>query len=201
MNVNKSPRRKLLSALKTVSRWLLINDARSRKAVALNFDAKIEHIINFDQTLLARARQLGWCENGRVDPARLHRAQSVAGRAGNDQRHVLVRLKIEFLKQDQRRVVRRRTKAADTEPFAFELLDLIDAGPSHHRIVVRRFRTRRSSTTSCPCRPACTTVPILTIGGSPATSAWVAICPPRKNMISASRPCLRNKPASLATQM
>ena len=57
------------------------------------------------------------------------------------------------------------------------------------------------STTSWPWRPACTTVPMFTIGGSPATNACVAICPPRKKITSASRPCFLNKPASFATQI
>ena len=106
----------------------------------MHFDAKIEHIVNFDQTLLTCARQLGWCEHRRIDSTAFDRAQTVTRRTGNYQRHVLIGLQIEFLKQDQRRIVRRRTKAADAEPFALELLDLADAGPRHHRIVVRVFR-------------------------------------------------------------
>ena len=58
---------------------------RGRKAVALNFDAEIEHIVDFDQTLLTRARQLGRSEHGGIDATGFDRAQAVARRAGDHQ--------------------------------------------------------------------------------------------------------------------
>ena len=114
--------------------------SRRGQAAALDFEADVGHLNDFHKARFQGLRDLRRVEESRVDSSSAHRGQSLRPRAGRHERHILVGLEIEFLEENQRRVVGCRSEAADAEALALELLHLRDGSRTgENTLVVRVF--------------------------------------------------------------
>ena len=85
-------------------------------------------------------RDLRRIKEGRVDSSGTHRRQPLRPGTRRHERHIFAGLEIEFLKENQRRIVGCRSEAADAEAFALELLHLRDGSwAGENTLVVRVF--------------------------------------------------------------
>src|SRR4030095_4600061 len=114
--------------------------ARGGQPAALDFEADVGHLNDLHKSRLQGLRDLRRVKKGRVDSSSTHRGQSLRPRARRHERNILVGLEIEFLKENQRRIVGCRSEAADAEALALQLLHLHD-GPwtGENTLVIRVF--------------------------------------------------------------